>query len=71
MGANVSCYFKILAFAETQFERECPRGEQTISAETLSKSPNLKSGLKFRKLHFHSHSEISFRIDCKGLFLTH
>ena len=51
MGANVSCYFKILAFTETQFERERPHGQQTISAETLqtfaviqtlSKSPNLK-----------------------------
>ena len=51
MGENVSCYFKILAFSETQLERERPHGGQTISAETLqtfavlktlSKSPNLK-----------------------------
>ena len=34
MGAYASCYFKILAFSETQFEEERP-GEQTISAETL------------------------------------
>ena len=35
MGANVSCFFKILAFSETQFEGEHPHGGQTISAETL------------------------------------
>ena len=35
MGANVSCYFKILAFSETQFKGEHPHGGQTISAETL------------------------------------
>ena len=62
MGANVSCYVKILAFSDTQFERECPHGGQTTSAEmlqtfavlqTLSKSPNLKKKwTKFRKLHF-------------------
>ena len=69
MRANVSCFFKILAFSETQFKGEHPHG-QTISAktlqttsvvQTLSNSPNLKkSGLKFRKLHFHS--EMSFRL---------
>ena len=62
MGTNVTCYFKILAFTETQFERKSPHGGQTISAETLqtfaviqtlSKSPNLKKKwTKFRKLHF-------------------
>ena len=57
MGANVGCYFKILAFTETQFERERPHGGQTISAETLqtfavfSKSPNLK---KKSELHLYT-----------------
>ena len=48
---------------------ERPHGEQTISDETLetfavkqtfSRTPNLKKGLKFRKLHFDS--EMNFRL---------
>ena len=51
MGTNASCYFKPLAFSETQFEGEHLHEGQTISAETLeifavvqklSKSPNFK-----------------------------